>query len=315
MIIRLYVVMMGSIFGVFKRAIKSPEKILLNIIYRIPVLRKISDKRYISLLFRITYGRKIDFANPKSFNEKLNWLKLYDRKDLYTTMVDKYESKKYVGNIIGNDYIIPTLGVYDTFDDIDFNLLPEKFVMKCNHDSGNVIICKDKNKLDFKRLKKKMNACLKKDYYLINREWPYKNVKRKIIVEKYMEDKKNDELVDYKIYCFNGQPKYLYISQGLSNHATAKIDFVDLNFHKAPFYRKDFKQHEIIPNKPKNYERMLELAKKLSYNISFIRVDFYEINGKIYFGELTFTPCGGFMKFYPKEWDEKLGDMIDLSEV
>lgn len=304
-----------NIIEKIKRAINSPEKIPLNIIYRLPFFHIMNDENYIKLLYKITYNKKTDLSNPKTFNEKINWLKLNDRKEIYTTMVDKNLAKDYVANIIGREYIIPTIGVYNSFDEIDFNELPNQFVIKCNHDSGNVFICKDKERFDFKTARKRISNSLKKDFYYINREWPYKNIKRKIIIEKYMKDNDSDDLTDYKFYCFNGKPKYLYISNGLSDHTRTRLDFLDINFNRAPFGRKDYKHFEKIPPQPKKYKEMIKLAEILSDNIPFLRVDFYEINNKIYFGELTFSPCGGFMKFYPKEWDKKLGDMIDLSEV
>ena len=306
---------MKNIIGKVKRAINSPEKIPLNIIYRLPFFHLMNDKSYLKLLFWITYNKKLNLSNPKTFNEKINWLKLFDRKDIYTTMVDKYLAKDYVANIIGREYIIPTIGVYNSFDEIDINKLPDEFVIKNNHDSGNVFICKNKKNFNFIIAKRKLSKSLKKDFYYINREWPYKNIKHKIIIEKYMKDINSDDLTDYKFYCFNGEPKYLYVSNGLSDHTKTKMDFLDINYNRAIFGRKDYKHFEKIPPKPKNYSKMIELAKILSKDIPFLRVDFYEVNKKIYFGELTFSPCGGFMKFYPSDWDEKLGDMLDLSKV
>ena len=305
---------MNKIINLIKRAIKSPEKIILNIIYRLEIFtKKMSDEKYLKMLYFVVFHKKLNLNKPRSFNEKLQWLKINDRKDMYTLMVDKYEAKKYVSNIIGNEYIIPTLGIYDKFEDIDFDKLPNQFVIKCTHDSGNVIVCNNKKTFDFNLAKKKINKSLKKDYYLVNREWPYKNVKKRIIIEKFMKNNNGSQLIDYKFYCFNGIPKYLYVSEGLTNHSTAKIDFLDINFERAPFGRCDFSHYDKLPDKPHNYNQMIKLCEKLSKNMSFIRVDFYEINNHIYFSELTFTPCGGFMIFNPKEWDEKLGELIDLN--
>lgn len=176
---------------------------------------------------------------------------------------------------------------------------------------GNVI-CKDKNKLDYYNSKKKIEKCLKRNYYNYNKEWAYKNVKPRIIIEKYMATEKQPELIDYKFFCFNGEPKFIYVSEGLSNHQTAKISFADIEYEKTKFYRKDYKPFEKLPPKPKNFEKMKELAKKLSKNISFIRVDFYEIENQVFFGELTFYPCSGYIPFEPENYDEILGDMIKL---
>ncbi len=280
------------------------------------ILKKyIPERLYLKHRYKKNFKRKLNFNNPKTFNEKLQWLKLHDRKDIYTTMVDKYEVKKYVAKIIGEEYIIPTYGIYDSFNDINFDKLPNQFVIKCTHDSGGLVVCRNKNDFNFKESKNKIEQCLKNNFYYNSREWPYKNVKPRVIVEKYMQDANSKELKDYKFYCFNGIPKYLYVSEGLENHETAKIEFFDMDFHTAPFQRTDYKTFDIKPDIPINFEKMKELSLILSKNIPFVRVDFYEINKKVYFGELTFTPCGGFMPFSPDEWDYKLGDMLDISMV
>lgn len=291
----------------------------LEIIYLKVVLKlarnkiiKISDKTYLALLGKIRLGKKINIDNPKTFSEKIQWLKLYDRNPEYTKMVDKYEAKKYVASIIGEEYIIPTLGVYNNFKEIDFDKLPNQFVIKCTHDSGGNIICKDKSKLDFKEARKKIEKCLKKDYYNYNKEWPYKNVRPRLIIEKYMASKEYPELIDYKFFCFNGEPKFLYVSEGLSNHATAKISFTDMKYNLMDFHRKDYKPFKELPPKPKNFEKMKEFSEILSDKIPFVRVDFYEIKEKIYFGELTFFPCSGYIPFEPQKYDSILGDMIEL---
>lgn len=293
------------------------EKLTKKIINAIKILdhKKIinlEDELYIKLCYTARVGRKLNLNSPQTFNEKLQWLKLYDRNPEYTKMVDKHEAKKYVANIIGEEYIIPTLGVWEKFEDIDFNKLPNQFVLKCTHDSGGLVICKDKTKLNIEEAKKKISKSLKRNYYYYGREWPYKNVKPRIIAEEYMATAKQKELIDYKFFCFNGEPKFLYVSEGLSNHATAKISFTNMNYEKTDFYRRDYKPFELLPQKPMNFDKMKELAEKLSKNIPFLRVDFYEIEGKIYFGELTFFPCSGYIPFEPEEWDQKLGDMLEL---
>ena len=271
------------------------------------------DKIYIKIKYYMKFHRKIDLKTPKTFNEKLQWLKLYDRKPEYSIMVDKFEAKKYVANIIGEKYIIPTLGVWDRFEDIDFDVLPNRFVLKCTHDSGGLLICRDKSKLDKAAAKKKINISLKTNYFYQGREWPYKNVKPRIIAEEYMENSSSKDLTDYKFYCFNGVPKYLYVSTGLENHATALISFLTLNWEFAPFSRSDYKSFTELPPKPTKFDEMLKLAAKLSEGYKFLRVDLYQIKNQIYFSELTFSPCGGMMPFDPTEWDEELGKLIDLS--
>lgn len=271
-----------------------------------------SDKAYLKLRYNCIMGKKLNLDNPVTYNEKLQWLKLYDRKPEYAKMVDKYEAKKYVADIIGEEYIIPTLGVWDNVNDIDFDTLPNQFVLKCTHDSGGLVICKDKAELDIENAKNTLNHFLNRNFYNVHREWPYKDVKHRIIAEKYMEDESGKDLKDYKFFCFNGEPKLLYISEGLSDHSTAKISFADMDYNIAEFKRNDFKPFNELPKKPINFEKMKELAKVLSKDRAFIRVDFYEINKKIFFGELTFFPCSGYLPFDPEKYDKILGDWITL---
>lgn len=275
-----------------------------------------ADEKYLKKKFKVRMGKELNLKNPKTFNEKLQWLKLYDRKDEYITMVDKYEVKSYIADKIGEEYIIPTLGVWDKFEDIDFDKLPDQFVLKCTHDSGGLVICKDKNKLDINAAKEKINNCLKKNFYYWGREWPYKNVKPRIIAEEYMENIENgvEGLRDYKFYCVDGDVKYLYVSEGLEDHSTAKISFLTVDWKFAEFGRSDYKGFDELPQKPKNFDKMIVLAKELSKGFAFLRVDLYEINGKVYFSELTFSPCGGFMPFAPAEWDYKFGEYIKLPD-
>ena len=291
--------------------IKQPSKIILYLMDK-NFMFFLDDKKYLKIKYYLKMKKKLNLENPQTFNEKLQWLKLYDRNPEYTKMVDKNEAKKYVSKIIGEEYIIPTLGLYNNFDEINFEKLPNQFVIKCTHDSGGNIICKDKEKLNMKVAKKKIEKCLKQNYYNLGREWPYKNVKPRIIIEKYMATEKQPELIDYKFFCFNGEPKFIYVSEGLSNHKTAKISFVDMDYKKTEFYRKDYRAFDKLPSKPKNFEKMKELAKKLSKNIPFVRVDFYEIENKVFFSELTFYPCAGYVPFEPEKYDEILGDMLEL---
>lgn len=294
--------------------IKKPSKIILYLFNK-NFFFFLNDETYIKIKYKLITGEKLNLLNPVSFNEKMQWLKLYDRKEKYTTMVDKYEAKKYVASIIGDKYIIPTLGIYNSFDEIDFNKLPNQFVIKCTHDSGGIVICKDKSKLDINKTKKKINKFLRRKYFYIHREWPYKNVKPRIIIEKYMEDEKNKSMRDYKFFCFGGRPKIMYISEGLEDHKTASMSFFDMNFTLTDCKRKDFKLLNYIPKKPFNFEKMKQLAAILSKDIPHLRVDFYDINGKIYFGELTFSTCAGIIPFEDEEWNKKLGDMIVLPKI
>ena len=271
----------------------------------------LSDKQFIKLQFKTIFGYSLDLNNPKTFNEKLQWIKLKDRKPIYSTMVDKAEVKDYVAEKIGEQYIIKTLGIWDKFEDIDFDLLPERFVMKCTHDSGGLVICKEKTTLDFEKTQRKIEKCIKTNYYKQGREWPYKNVKPRIIAEEYMEDTEVGELRDYKFFCFNGKVKCF------------KIDFDRFIEHRANYFSKN---KELLPfgevvcppdynrklDMPENLDEMIELAEKLAEKIPFVRIDFYSCNHKIYFGEMTFFPASGFGKFIPNKWDRELGDWISL---
>lgn len=269
------------------------------------------DEMYLKGMFRGEFQKKLNLNNPQTFNEKIQWLKLYDRKPEYTKMVDKYEAKKYVAERIGEEYIIPTLGIWDKFEDIDFESLPNQFVLKCTHDSGGLVICKDKSRFDKKEAKNKIESCLKRNFYYYGREWPYKNVKPRIIAEQYMEDNSSKDLKDYKFFCFGGKVKCFKVDfdRFIEHHA----NYFDesghiLNFGEAAYPPK-FDAN--IPL-PKNIELMEELAEKLSQNIPFLRADFYDLNGKVYFGELTFYPASGFGKFTDVTWDEQLGKWIKL---
>ena len=269
-----------------------------------------SDEKFLKMMFKRSMGYEPDLDNPRTFNEKLQWLKLHDRKPLYTTLVDKYEVKKYVADKIGEEYVIPTLGVWDSVDEIDFDSLPEQFVLKCTHDSGGVIICRDKAKLDIAAAKKKLRKRLKVNFYYLGREWPYKNVKPRIIAEKYMENSE-EGLHDYKVWCFNGQVEYIqYITGRLSTTYEA---FYSRDWEKLPFtYLNPPMDGEAA--KPEKLDEIIQIAEELASGIPFVRVDFYVLEtGNILFGEETFYPCGGLEKFHPEDMSLKLGDMIRLN--
>lgn len=276
--------------------------------------RFIPDKPYLQLMGWCRVGNGFNISKPHTFNEKLNWLKLYDRNPEYTTMVDKYAAKRYVADRIGDEYIIPTLGVWDRFEDIDFELLPDQFVLKCTHDSGGLVICRDKNKLDKATAKKKLEMSLQRDFFSLHREWPYKDVPRRIIAEQYMEDTKTEELRDYKFFCFDGVAKALFIATDRQKEGEeVKFDFFDMDFKHL-----DFKQGQpnaaVTPAKPETFDEMRQLAEKLSKGIPHLRVDFYEVNGKAYFGELTFSHFAGMVPFNPEAWDDTFGSWINLPE-
>lgn len=271
----------------------------------------VEPKKCLSHIYKRRMGYFPDLDNPKTYSEKIQWLKLYDHNPLYTILVDKYAVKDYVANIIGEEYIIPTLGVWDTFDEIDFDKLPYQFVLKCTHDSGGLIICKDKSRLDIKSTKKKLQKCLRHNYYYDGFEWPYKNVPHRIIAEKYMEDAETKELRDYKFFCFEGEVKWMFIATDRQNREEPYFDFFDMDFNHLHI-KQGHPNAPITPAKPLCFELMKELASKLSKGLPQVRVDFYEVDGKVYFGELTFFHHGGWTPFEPEKWDEIFGNEIKL---
>ncbi len=297
-----------------KNYIKNPERILLGLLKCVGVYI-FSDKWYLKCYYRLEMSEPLNLKHPKKFTEKLQWLKLYNRKPEYTTMVDKYAVKDYVAKRIGEEYIIPTLGVWDRPEDIDFESLPDKFVLKTTHGggSGGVLICKDKTTFDKDKAIANLNVSLKSDIYSALKEWPYKDVSRRIIVEQFMEDSKYGELRDYKFFCFNGDPKYCQV---IANRRTKEtIDFFDMDWKHQEFVG----LNPVCGNafkpaaKPAALQQMIKVAADLSKGIPFLRVDLYFINGKIYFGETTFYPASGFGKFTPRTWNDTLGNLINLS--
>lgn len=293
------------------KVMRDPGILLLCLIQTPCISSIIPDKLYLKTVFRLRTHKKLNLQNPKTFNEKLQWLKLNDRKPEYTMMVDKYEVRKYIAEKIGEEYLIPLLGVWDDPDDIDFDRLPEQFVLKCNHNSGlGMCICKDKSKLDIKKVRKELEKGLKQDYYLTGREWSYKNVKRKIIAEKYMVDESGIELKDYKIFCFNGRPEYVEVD--FNRHIEHKLNPYDFDWNPLGFCDKSRNDYSANIKKPNKLEEMRQIAAVLSKGIAFLRVDFYSINDDIYVGELTLYPGSGFIMFDPPETDLKYGRLLKL---
>lgn len=292
------------------KIIKNPKKVIIFLSSR--GLIKYDDRKYLEYVYKEHMGKNLNLDNPKTFNEKLQWLKLNNRNNMYTKLVDKYEVREYVSKVIGSNYLIPLLGVFDSYKEIDFDKLPNQFVLKLTHDSGTVIICKDKTKLNRKQTISKLKKGLKRKYFYLYREWPYKNVKPRIIAEKYMKDNNSSVLNDYKFYCFNGEPKMMFIITERGNDP--KINFFDMDFNEINLHQR-FKKGEKKLEKPKKFDEMIKLARKLSYGIPHVRVDFYIINGKVYFGELTFFDSAGLEKFEPEKYDEILGSYIDLNKI
>ncbi len=280
----------------------------------------IPDRLYIQMKHLQWFGHLCDFKNPQTFNEKLQWLKLYDRNPVYTTMVDKYEAKKYVSDRIGAEYVIPAVGgPWEKFDEIDFDTLPEQFVLKTTHDCGGVVICKDKTHFDKQKAKQFLEMHLKNNYYLTAREWPYKNVKPRIFAEAYMKDESQagrqvEQLTDYKFFCFDGEVKALFIATDRADSSTeTKFDFFDAEFNHLEIIQ-GHPNADFPPQKPAAFELMKQLASVLSKGIPQVRVDFYEVGNRIYVGELTLFHFSGNVPFKPEEWDYTFGSWIKLPE-
>jgi len=270
----------------------------------------IPDKLYLKVYYRLRMREKLDLKNPGTFNQKLQWLKLYDRNPKYPQMVDKFGVREIIEKEIGKEYLIPLLGVWDEFDDIDFEKLPNQFVLKATHDSGSVVICKDKATFEIDSARKKLKAAISKNHFYSGREYVYKNINPRIICEKYMVDESGIELKDYKLFCFNGVPKILFVASNRFKNVI--FDFYDMELNRLPFTTGKNGTSSKSITKIESFDLMIDIAKKLSKDIPFVRVDFYNISGRIYFGELTFYHDGGISPFHPQEWDKKLGDFIKL---
>lgn len=279
------------------------------------LLRKLPDKWYLSLKYYKEFGRFPNWKDPQTFSEKLQWLKLYDRKPEYTMMVDKYAVKKYVADIIGEKYVIPTLGLWDRPEDIEWDKLPNQFVLKTTHGGGNegVAICYNKSTFDRQKAISLLNKDLRTDLYVVWREWPYKNVPKRIVAEKYIEpNPETNDLSDYKFFCFDGKVKGLFVATERQNpNEEVKFDFFDADYNHLPF-RQGHDHAKVTPPKPKNFELMKQLAEKLSKGIPHVRVDLYDLGDKVLFGELTFYHFSGLVKFEPEEWDYKIGEWLKL---
>lgn len=269
------------------------------------LLNWMSDEMYLKMRFRGEMGKKLNLGNPQTFNEKLQWLKLYDHNPEYTDLVDKIKAKEKIGKIIGEEYIVPMYTSWSDANKIDFKALPQQFVLKCNHDQGSVIIVSDKNDIDILNVKKWFDKKLKKSPYPGTRELPYKNIKPMIFAEKYL----GGAICDYKFYCFNGQPLFLYVGQGLTEDHSLKIDFFDMDWKLMPFYRNDYMRLGMV-DRPRHFEKMVEIAKKLSQNVPFVRIDLFEEDNRVYFSEFTLYPGSGYMPFSPPEYDVIVGNLL-----
>lgn len=294
---------------------KTPRDIGKSFLYHFG--GKLPDALYLWLMYFFQTGKRLHLKHPKTFNEKLQWLKLHDRKPEYTTMVDKYAVKEYVANIIGKEYIVPTLGVWDSPEEIAWNELPRQFVLKTTHGGGGkgIVICRDKDVLDKAKAIESLGTAMKRDLYKNYREWPFRDVKHRIIAEEYLSEegnsnKQDDGLKDYKFYCFHGKPLYCVVISG--RWGSFVNDYFDMEWNHLPITLKGLPFAESVPTKPKHFDKMSLLATKLATGHPHLRVDLYETNNKIYFGELTFYSASGFGQFTPDEWDEIWGEHIDI---
>lgn len=303
---------MAEIVNKLIRFISNP-KIRFDYLNILGFYKRMPDEKYIKLRYKKWIGEEPNLENPKNFNEKLQWLKLHDRNPVYTKLVDKYEVKKIVADKIGQEHVVPLLGVYDSVDEIDLSKLPDQFVLKCTHDSGGFSLCKDKKTYDFKTAKERLAKRQGRNFYIFSREWPYKDVQPRIIAEKYMDSLGKPESIEYKLTCFNGKVKLITVCGGIahSSFENRTNDFYDRDYNHLPFYvfYKNAPKPLPIPNEIDDIIRFSEI---LAEGIPQVRVDWYIHEGTIYFGEMTFFTWGGLCEFTPPEWNQTLGDWIEL---
>lgn len=293
-------------------AILAQPMIIITAIASRGWLNWIPDSVYLKILYRGFVGEKLNLKNPKKYNEKLQWLKLHDRNSEYSHMVDKYEVQKYIADTLGQEYLIPCLGVWDKFDEIDFTQLPDQFVLKCTHDSGSVIICKDKATFDIDAARDRIAKAYKRNYYDAYREWPYKDVKPRIIAEKYMSDSENGDLKDYKVLCFSGRAELIEVHQNRFIEGAHTQDFYDREWNNVHIAQNCMANAATDLDRPDNLEKMLQLSERLAEKIPHVRIDWYVIQGKLYFGEITFFDGSGLEPF-SAEVEYMLGKLIELS--
>ena len=275
----------------------------------------IPDKAYLKMMFYLELRKRLDLDNPITYNEKLQWLKLYYHCPEFITMADKEAVKEFVAKRIGREYVIPLLGKWNRPEEIEWENLPGQFVLKTNHDGGNfgVVVCKDINAFDRKSAIKRLNKSLRRNTFLLGREWPYKDIPRKVFAEQFLDDGNEGGLLDYKFFCFDGKVKLIYIASGRQSKEGVRFDYFDENFQHLDLWQ----SHQMAmktPDKPSGFDLMKKLAEKLSSGIPHVRVDFYEVNSRVYFGEFTFFSLGGWAKFHPEEYDYILGNYLHLPE-
>ena len=277
------------------------------------ITKRIPDETYLKLLFWLRMKKKLNLENPVTFNEKMQWLKLYNKNPEYTRLVDKYEVREYIKSRFGSELLVPLIGVWNTWEEINFALLPERFVLKTTHDSGGVAICHNKSNWDIQKAKEKIRDSLSRNYFYLGREYPYRNIVPRIIGEEYLENEQANELIDYKVMCFNGKAKCIFTCTERFSDDGLKVTFFDLDWNRLPFER-HYPSSRLEVKRPVNLEKMIQYAEMLSKNIPFLRVDFYEVNEQVYLGELTFYPGSGMEEFTPEIYDSILGSWLELPE-
>ncbi len=289
--------------------ITQPSK-LFYVLNNRGLLKWVSDETVAKKKYREKMGIDLNLNPPVTFNEKLQWLKLHDHNPAYVELVDKIAAKEKVGTMIGSEHIVPLLGAWDDARKIDFDALPDQFVLKCNHDQGSVVVVPDKSALDKERVISFLNKKRKLNNYWNTREYVYKDIHPMVFAEQFL----GGQIKDYKFYCFNGVPKFLYVGQGLTIDHSLKIDYFDMNWNLMPFYRTDYHRLGMV-DKPKHFDEMKEIAIKLSKGIPFVRIDLFEENDRVYFSEFTLYPASGCMPFEPKEYDKIIGEWIDIDST
>lgn len=320
-----------SFLSKLRRYIRNPYAVFVYLGNR-GALNWMSDRAYLKLVYRGQTGQRLNLKSPQTFNEKLQWLKLHDRNPRYTVLVDKFLVKEEVKRVLGSQAIVPTLGAWSDAEEIDFDRLPNTFVLKANHNSGGVIICRDKSSFDTERATASMLAQLNRSYFWPTREWPYRDVRPVVFAEEYLPDDEaavaaetdgdadpGDQgirgIIDYKFYCFHGEPQFLYVARGLEDHSTARVVFLSLDWEVLGFGRSDYAEFVHVPPKPEGFTAMVAAARLLSAGIPFVRVDLFEHRGVVLFSEMTFHPVSGMMPFLPAEADAQVGALLDLGRV
>ena len=308
--------------GIITKGVNAIRKYATDPVYRFELNQaagmydKMSDEAYLRKAYRVRMGKELNLDNPQTFCEKLQWLKLYDHNPRYTMLADKYEVKKIVADAVGEQYVLPAFGVWDSFDEIDFDTLPDQFILKCTHNSGGFMVCRDKNTFDKEEAKKLFDKLLKTSYFLAGREWVYKDIKPRIIAEPYIDTLGEIDSIEYKLTCFDGVAKNITICTGIAHSAyeNRTNDNFDRELNHLPWYAY-YKNAAVTPEIPPQMDEIIEIAEKLSKDIPQVRVDFYVIDGQVYFGEMTFYTWSGFIEFTPPEWDDIMGSYIDLEKV